>query len=547
MKLADKPIYALDMETDPFEFGLEVKPFSCGLWTGSIGKGYYQTWGNNCVPEMKKILDELPPGIVYAHNGGKFDLYFCLKDNWVVMYNTELDGHQKSFLTITNGRIIKAYIWGVGTEVRHEFRDSMAIMPFALKKYKKDVIDYRTFTKAERSKNKKPIQAYQKSDCKYLHELCVSFRERFGDNLTIGSTAMKQLKKLHKFDTLERTIDLSLRARYFYGGRVQCFENGIIEPSQGEEIIYYDLNQCYPSVMRNMMHPVSVPDTRVGNEITNRTYFVTVYGTNHNAFPMRTKNGLTFASERGIYSVSIHEYNAAVECGMFECEDIIECVNFERAITFDKFVDKFHKLRKEAQLNSDDMGKEFYKYICNSAFGKFAQNPENYFNYWMTDCNTDIRNLGYYMDTIDKDNNIVLWKKPAPNSNRYNVATGASITGGARSLLIRAIAKAKRPLYCDTDSLTCESLSGVPIDEVTLGAWKIECKGNMMAIAGRKTYAIFDGKKCVKMASKGAVLTPEQIVSIAQGGEVTWDKPSPIFDMKKQRTKFLSRTIRKTV
>lgn len=545
-----KPIYTFDIETDPFDGRSDIQPFTCGLYVGN--NKFYSTWGKNCISEMKAILNTLPPGIVYAHNGGNFDMYFCM--DWFVSNQDML---------IINSRIVKGNIsrdgksknngWKhVDDDIPHEFRDSYAIMPFALKKYKKDTIDYRTFTKQERVKNKASILKYLEGDCRYLHELCTSFRDRFGDQLTIGSTAIKELKKLHKFDCLDEREDKSIRDCYFYGGRVQCFERGMIKPTKGNRIVYYDLNQCYPHVMRNMLHPISKPNKLIGNEITRNTYFVTVHGRNHNAFPVRTDNGLVFNKKRGIFSVSIHEYNAAIETGLFECDDVIECIDFDEATSFDKFVDKYHKLRKNAQESGDDIGSLFYKYVGNSAYGKFAQNPENYYNFKLTDVYTnpnsepDARDWNWQLCTLVEFAGYMVWRQKTDNNYRYNVATGASITGGARSLLIRALAKAERPLYCDTDSIVCERLTDVPIDATMLGHWKIEATGNLMAIAGRKMYALFSGTDCVKDAHKGALLTPQQIVKIAKGATIRWKKEAPTFNFKNHTATYMHRDVKMT-
>jgi hypothetical protein len=531
-----KPIYTIDVETDPFVHGRDPKPFAVGLYTGD--KWMY-TWGDDCIEKMHVKLRALPPGIVYAHNGGKFDFFFMM--DWFA---------DRRNILIINGRIVKADAWRDNSDKIHELRDSYAIMPFALKQYKKERIDYRCFERETRDVNKKTILAYLKKDCQYLHELCVEFHDRFGDNLTIASTAMKQFKKVYTFECLTQLEDEMIREPFYFGGRVQCFEKGIIKPSSGGQIVAYDLNQCYPYAMRNFQHPISTQNARIGNTITEQTYFLTVYGRNHNAFPKRTKDGLKFDIERGEFNVSIHEYNAAIDTGLFECEDIIGTYDFAQASTFELFVDKFHTLRREAQLKGDDIGALFYKYVGNSCYGKFAQSPDDYYNYMLTDDKTNLNPAhdpdGFYPCTLIGFAGYILWKQANHSVKRYNVATGASITGAARSLLIRALAKAKRPMYCDTDSIVCEQLDGVPIDPTKIGHWKIEKTGDRMAIAGRKLYALFDGKECVKLASKGVHLTPDEILSVAKGKLVTWKKDAPTFNFKTHSATYITRTVKMT-
>jgi hypothetical protein len=113
-------------------------------------------------------------------------------------------------------------------------------------------------------------------------------------------------------------------------------------------------------------------------------------------------------------------------------------------------------------------------------------------------------------------------------------------------MLIRALATAKRPIYCDTDSIICEGLGpDTDYDEYKLGAWKTEKMGDKFALAGRKLYALFDGNECVKMACKGVRLTATEIETVARGGKVTWKKDAPTFSLARG-TRFIHRDIEMT-
>ena len=531
-----RQIYAIDIETDPFVYGRDPKPFCVGLYTTNKWK---YTWGDDCIEKMHEFLHTMEPAIIYAHNGGKFDFYHMM--DWLAP--------QREMLII-NGRIVKADAYILDSSEFHELRDSFALMPFALKKYKKETVDYKCFERETRDAHKREIIRYLKKDCMYLHELCIDFHARFGDNLTIASTSMKEFKKDYSFTCLNSREDDMIREDFYYGGRVQCFEKGIITPNKGEKIHAYDLNQCYPYAMRDFEHPISAPLSRITDDVTDETFFLTVRGRNYGAFPQRKKDGLYFDIDRGEFNVTVHEYQAAMDVGLFECEDIVRTYNFRERSNFKIFVDKFHEFRRNAQLKNDAIGALFYKYVGNSCYGKFAQRPDDYHSYMLTDDATNL-NPKHEPDnwqpcTLIGFAGYILWKRPSLATKRYNVATGASITGAARSLLIRAIAKAKRPLYCDTDSLICERLEGVPIDATKIGHWKLEHTGTKLAIGGRKMYALFDGKECVKMASKGVHLSEREIVTVAKGGEVTYYKDAPTYDFKTRSSRFLSRTVKMT-
>jgi hypothetical protein len=512
-----KPLYTFDIETDPFRYMRIPKPFACGFFDGET---FHHRWGKDCMERMREFLTNFPPGIVYVHFGGKFDFYYMLE--W---FNGKM--------SIVGNKIIKTY--GIG----HEWRDSFAIYPEALETFKKDEIDITKFESNVREQNKDEILLYLRGDCVYLHELVTKFWGEFGDNLTIGAASMKEIKKRHKFDTLDAIDDSRIRSKYYYGGRVQCFEKGIITPKGKGKLYCYDINQSYPTSMRNYLHPIGMP--KFGFNLSDvETFFLTVEGYSNGCFPVRNNDGgLCFPVGQGMFHVSIHEYNAAIETNQFRLSRIVETVNFDKVGCFDEFVDHFHGLRNQAKRDGNELFSTFYKRICNSGYGKFAQSPDNYKDYL-------IKPIGITPNGYDEEmviGNVVLWSKDSEDVSRYNVATGASITGCSRSFLIRALASATRPIYCDTDSIICESLgSDIEYDEYKIGAWKTEKMGDKFALAGRKLYALFDGDKCVKMACKGVRLTPQEIETVARGGKVTWKRDAPTYSLL-SGTRFIHRDI----
>ena len=83
------------------------------------------------------------------------------------------------------------------------------------------------------------------------------------------------------------------------------------------------------------------------------------------------------------------------------------------------------------------------------------------------------------------------------------------------------------------------------MDASTLGAWKTEAEGDLVAICGKKLYAVFADGVCIKKAHKGARLTGEEILRIAKGGTIVYNNPAPAFKLDGS-TVFTSRTIRST-
>lgn len=512
-----RPIVTMDFETDPFKHGRKVEPFSCGIYNGT---DFYSSWGRDCTDKALKHLTTLPPSIIYLHNGGRFDIFFFIQ-------------HLSGTLKIINNRIVSAHLG------EHEIRDSFALLPFGLSKYKKDEIDIDKLQRHCREKYKTEILSYLRGDCIYLHELVTSFHTEFGDYLTIGSASIAELQKFHPFIKGDRFNDERFRDKFFFGGRVQCFKSGIIK----QPFKIFDVNSMYPHVMRNFKHPDGV-DYFIDNKVSRKTAFVIAEGRNFGAFPIRTKKGLDFTTESGTYAITVHEWNAAMDTRTFRPSRILRTYNFNRWISFDGFVDHFFNGRKIAKEKGDKILELFYKFVLNSAYGKFAQNPNSFKDFTITQGGQALA-APWSPTYVYEDGRYVIWQKPVTRHSYFNVAIGASITGAARSVLLRAIHAAKDPLYCDTDSIIARDLKGVNFSETQLGGWKNEGHGTSIAIAGKKLYACFDGSKCIKSATKGARISAAEIKRVARGEMVVYKKDAPTFKLD-GRVEFIRREIRRT-
>jgi DNA polymerase type B, organellar and viral len=526
-------ISVLDLETDPFEHGKMIWPFLAGFYDG---KTFTSFWSQDCCKKLVAFLRKIKtPLIIYAHNGGRFDFFYFLE-------------YLESELRIVNSRIIQAWIGP------HELRDSYAIMPFALETYKKTPIDYDLFKAATREHHREQITSYLRDDCVDLHTLCIAFLKEFGNNLTIGGASMKQLKQFHKFNRGNGQYDSRLRSRFYFGGRNQCFRSGIIHAP----VKIYDVNSMYPFVMSSFLHPVST-GIFSGKKIDSRTSFVSVEGRNFGAFPVRREdNSLDFTESRGIFNTSIHEFEAALETKSFIPTKIHECIGFSLRHNFDDFVTHFYEARKRAKDLDDKIRTIFYKFVLNSAYGKFAQNPENYSDFFITKIGTTPPDFHKCRDSCPETcakrwtpsftcEQYVIWERPLQNIEHswYNVATGASITGASRAVLLRGISNATNPYYCDTDSIICTDLTNTSKDPSKLGAWKLEEEGDCIAICGKKLYAVYRDGSCVKKAHKGALLTGDQILQIASGDTVESYSPVPSFKFDGSWS-FTQRSVRQT-
>jgi len=504
-------IAVLDFETDPFDnvSRESVFPFMGVLYSDNFAPKVF--WNENheeLIREVIAAIAALPRKYtIYAHNGGKFDY----------MYFMHLLRGRVSF----KGRGLMAAKIG-----EHELRDSLHIIPTKLAAYKKDDFDYKFLFKTVRHKHRQAIIDYCISDCRNLLSIVKSFINRFGFKISVGQAAMAELKRYYKVGTLGPTMDHDLR-EYFYGGRVECImgKGRFTGPYK-----LYDVNSMYPFVMAHMKHPISREYTFRRGKPNDHTAFVKVRCTNYGAFVGRLENGETSANIRdGVFNVSIHEYKAALELGLVENVEHILSIDCEEFSTFDKFVIPRYAERQNTKLKiealeqagltesaeydetvKDDL---FIKLMLNNAYGKFAQNPRRFKEYYITDPNEapPMEDEKYdeftgqsWGDFPEFENGrYAIWSRPIAEVRFNNVGTAASITGAARSVLLRALHVAVDPIYCDTDSIICRALAA-DHDVSRLGAWKLEAEFRDVLIAGKKLYATESVTGKQKIKSKGA-------------------------------------------
>lgn len=566
-------IAVVDFETDPFLYGRTPKPFAAGFYDGNV---YLDFWGDDCAMQLCDYLrSRKDPLTIYAHNGGKFDFFFFLELGLI-----------ENPVLIINGRIVKAAFLGI-----HELRDSYAIMPAQLAKIgnskigDKLEIDYTKLERSVREEHKEEILIYQKQDCVVLWNAVFEFRERYGNKLTVGAMAIAELGKFHPVSRQNKGHDKTFRP-YYFGGRVQCFESGRL-PGKWK---IYDVNSMYPAVMKNYDHPTGPNYVSLGPQVISKfnrhtgeldkfggMYFMRFVGYSKCALPRRNDETgvLEFPEMIGEFFACSHEIKAACELGLLKVHTIIDVRVPCSYLNFAEFVDTGIEEKYVAKRNDDAISEFFAKLKLNSAYGKFGSNPATFKEFFIYDAQCSTEEHDKFIQWIEANpkefdqetgklisngaelvqdlGRFEIWQCPAPNDDGYfDVAVAASITSAARSVLLRAIHNAHRPVYCDTDSLICESLSGVDIDPMLLGAWKCEGTTDEIFIAGKKLYSCVlneRGKKGEvkhKIASKGAKLNHDDVVRLCRGETVHWKSDAPNFKFSGE-VKFVARNIRKNI
>lgn len=564
-----KPYWTVDAETDPFKVGRIPQPFIWGLYGGPNGDDYYEF---DTARELVRFL-ESKRDLVYAHNGGKFDYHYLRP--WI---NT---GEPISIIT---GRLAKFRIGEC------EFRDSMNILPVPLSHFKKDVVDYSIFEAEERDKphNREIIRKYLRKDCSYLYELITEHRRENGVALTQAGASMRAWSKQSQIKPPRQSAARYQQYKpYYYGGRVQCFVNGVAK----RRFKVIDINSAYPKAML-AAHPFSVaaehrkhlpPDGEL------HKCMITLKCIARGCFPFRmgdnpTKGDLFFPDdERTIrrYHITGYEFITALRFNAIREIHIEDVHYFDEVVKFEEFITSNWDRRAAAKRAGNKALDIIVKLLMNSLYGKFASDYAKYREYYLTHIEDLLRYTNPGADhwrklhtgrgepfMIDSDwgdeRRLICRPIPEDKHRFYNIATAASITGYVRAMLFEALQTVSEPLYCDTDSIACNDTGALALGD-GLGEWKVEGEFDEYAIAGKKMYAFHKagmpqrneaGKYELdhrgdyvhyKVACKGVDLEPDQIALAAGGsGKIVYNPMVPTYSVKKQGPVFIDRKVKLT-
>ena len=536
-------IWVADSETDPFAPDIIPKPFIWGLTNGTE---YFEFTDTNDFIDFVSAKSI----VLYAHNGGKFDWHFC-------SHRFECG----SPILVIAGRLSRFTIGEC------EFRDSINIYAKPLEAFSKEKFDYNKMHESVRDQYMPEIKKYLRSDCDNLYNLVTGFINEYGFNITTASAAMKfwRMKLPSGRNKVPRSDGFfyDVFRRFFFGGRVQCFEQGDIKV----KALSADINSAYPNAMMQK-HPYGL--NYACNEGKPRKksdkwgpMFFDIECVAHGAFCYRGKDGALYYpddNETRTYHVTGWELVCAIETNTASDIKILQHYEFLELKDFSEYINYFWEKRLEYKAAGDKHASDFAKLMMNSLYGKFATNPDRYKEnflvpkdeFYSTFINGELEET----DSWHEFREWVIVQREQDNSKKkfFNLATAASITGYNRAKLWRAITECERPFYCDTDSITAVSFDtdkSVKLGS-ELGQWEIEHKYDRVIVCGKKLYAFHTRgepmrkKSAWKVASKGARLEFKDIIRVAAGKPVTWKSIAPTFSVAKSEPSFISRDIKAT-
>jgi hypothetical protein len=542
-KRDERPIWVCDAETDPFLKDRYPVPFIWGLYNGVSFHTFKTT------AELIEFVREQEV-ILYAHNGGKFDFHFML--DFIDRYEP---------VKVINGRLVSAKIG------KCEIRDSFSLLPEKLADFgSKLEIDYAKLEAKVRAQHMPEIIEYLKQDCIGLYDAITAFIRKYGLHLTQAGAALRFWENISGKKAPRTSADYFKKfAKFYYGGRVQCFESGEIEGP----IEVYDIRSAYAWAMKDK-HPydpvyrhIMYPRTVEPQDM------VTLWAVSLGALPYREDGrGMTFPDDnvRRQYHVTGHEVLAAMDTGSLRDVEIIEAIRFSNLIDFGVYIDYFWHGRKQDIANGDTVESLFKKRLMNSLYGKWAANPDNYGNFMLVPWAEKMsfakggenydgkRNFEFngLMNGPEVSHAVVRADLDHAQKRFLNVATSASITGQVRAKLWRGLHASMRPIYCDTDCIMAQAASFIDNGGIggELGQWNLEGTADRAFIAGKKLYYLtgaFEKGKKTKQASKGAKLTGDEIKSVARGKVVTWEAEAPTYSLSGKRGRyFQKRNVRMT-
>ena len=529
-KRTAREIWAIDAETDPFKKGRIPIPF---IWGAYNGIEYHQF---DTTDGMVDFISDRRC-IAYAHNGGRFDWHYCL--HRLAPYSDVL---------VIAGRLAKFKIGEA------EFRDSYNLLPMPLRAGgSKFEIDYSILEIGQRHKpeNRLLIEERLRTDCVYLFQMLEKFIGDYGLHLTFPSASMHAWSKLSGIAKPEtNSAFYKIFEPYYFGGRVECFESGIIE----RPLKLFDINSAYSFAMLSKHPWGEIPHesrTLPNSHSAIERCFISLECASRGAFPFRDdRGGLVFPNdgETRLFNVSGWEYLAALETGCLNQHDVKRVLQLPLSIDFVGYMDNFYKIKVDAKERKDAFAYECAKRFLCSLYGKFGSNPDNYYEYRLIpprylDAAFEADGFMFCAEVGD----LALCARPISEHKArfYNVAVAASITGFVRAYLWKAIRSARGVVYCDTDCIVCADYPGVATDPTKLGSWKLESTIEFAAIAGKKMYALRDIEGKYKTASKGVKLTPAEIIQIAQGEVIEYEPEIPQYSFKRG-IHFVPRSIKKT-
>jgi len=322
--------------------------------------------------------------------------------------------------------------------------------------------------------------------------------DNFG--ITIGSTAMKVFRTVGIETPITIPWDTKLKdllREGYKGGRVECFNSGVFD-----SVYVYDINSLYPSVMLQYSVPISDRGewTTRFNSKGCGVYRIRYRQLNKRIPAVMIDGGVSSYEGVGVFFTP--EIALLLEVDKLASIEVIEGFEFfDCEHIFADYVSKLYQLRKD---NPDTPLSLLCKFLLNSLYGKFGQNPQREQLIHVKDFDNLYELIQDSASVTVLDEHKGIFQVSASSDCAFeHVGIAGTITSNARVKLYRGLLEAKNGLvYCDTDSVHTTKPISDSLVSMELGDFKKEFEG-AGAYAGKKLYALRDRNGKEKIRAKG--------------------------------------------
>ena len=482
----------VESKTKKIVFDIEtiswIEPYSVGLYDGHRMLTFD---GENCIQDfLNAFLVHRYRGYnAYAHNGGKFDFSFILKE---LVQKKYCEQYQIKPMR-AGARIIQIEISSFADKTRNgktkkeivhtwTLRDSFAMLPFALRKLTtnfgvanpKGDFDHTKIHWGNWKELMPEWKPYLHNDCIGLFQVMDQWEDylinKYNTSLDRSITLAQLAMQIFRRQFLKMPIatyqaqEDEIRKSY-YGGRTEIFR------MYGENLNYYDVNSLYPFVMKEFPMPVGTPiksfimkpeDFGVALAVVECPSSV-----KYPILPHRSPTEkLTFPVGKWEGWYCTPELKKAKELGYKIT--IKYGYKFKKANLFSDYIDILYKVKQKAKSGSVDYIAS--KLLMNSLYGKFGQRRERESLTIFPKSTVDLTPVDFFGELP------VFIEKSESKAKHILPAIASFVTSYARLELYKVMEKAMKKggkiYYCDTDSvitdvkLPCSDKLGAIKDEL---------------------------------------------------------------------------------
>lgn len=441
---------------------------------------------------------------LYFHNlkfDGEFIIYWLLTNGYThVEEKHPTEDFQFTTLISDSGQFYTMEIQ-FQNEKTVRFIDSMKIIPFSVDKIsetfdletKKLNINYDEYREKGHELTDKEI-AYLRNDVYIVSQaLHVLFSQNL-KKMTQGSNALGDYKKIvgKNFKRWFPYVEDDAQIRKAYKGG-WTYVNPKFAGKTIRNGIVLDVNSLYPWVMYDRPLPWGDPETFEGKYEKDKVKPLFIqrlrcsFELKKGYLPMlQLKNNLSFiptqyleSSEGEIVELTL----TSVDCMLFfehydvEVEAWLGGWKFKQQVgMFKAYIDKWYEVKAQATIDGNEGLRTLAKLMQNALYGKFGTNPK-------------VRSKIPY---LAPEGHVAYRKGEEKVKKPVYIPIACFITAWARWKTITSAQKCiDRFIYADTDSLHLvgtEIPEGLEVDDIKLGAWKIESKFTRGKFLRAKTY-----------------------------------------------------------